>query len=458
MKSSSSAWASRLLGLSVSVLVAGLGACDPNDGGSNGTDTTPPSVSSTSPDDLATDVPLDATITITFDEAMDASSIAGAITVVGSLEDPYGTVTYDAASRTATFTPNAPLLSASTYDVVVSTAARDIAGNALAAAYDFSFATVGSGVPPHVLGVYPFDGSDNAWVDQSPYVEFDAELDPDSLTGQFTLRRTSDGALVPGTVIYDVGEVITVRFDPTDRLECPTSYTAEMTTGVRSAGGVQLEQPVSFTFTTGCPRFAIQLDNHPEESAYNVFGRVTDDQGVLDCGLNGLYCYGTYVIGTTVTLTATPSTSGVFYGWVGPAAFCTGTSPTISVSLGEGQDAMCKASFGPSPGLNVTLNVTYGPWIDRVYDATGSSSRIDCGPSPNPSVCTATVPAVDAVSIILAATKNPSAPAGTITWTCTRTHYDDPPTQTQSVYTGTAIGPMFISQNTDCHVELVPAP
>lgn len=443
-----------IFGLAISALVTGLVGCDPEDAGPTGTDTTPPTVASTNPADAAEGVSVGTTITITFDEAMDPTTIPGAVVVSNDLEDPYGTVTYDAATHSARFTAASPLIAYSTYYVHVTTGARDLAGNALAAAYDFSFLTAGSGTAVHPIGVYPSNGSTNASIDESPYIEFDGELDQSTLDGNFTLRRTSDGAVVPGTVIYDLGEIVTVRFDPTDRLTCPTSYTAEMTTDVRSASGVPLEAPVTFTFTTGCPRFGILLDNHPGESAFNVFGRVTDDQGELDCGLTGLYCYGTYTVGTTVTLTATPSSSGVFYGWVGPAAFCTGTNNSITVSLGEQESANCKASFGPSPGVNVSLNVTYGSWIDRVYDATSGSPRIDCGPSPNPSVCNTTVAAGDAVSLVLAATKNVNAPAGTLTWTCTHTNFDEPPTQTLSTYTGTAIGPMYLSRNTDCHVEL----
>lgn len=440
---------SRLTG---AVLVGLLAGCDPED--APPTDTTPPMVESTSPDDAAEGVSVDAPITITFDEAMDPATVPSSISVENALEDPYGTVTYDAASRTATFTHPSPLIANTVYQVHVTTGARDRAGNPLAAAYDFSFRTAGSGVAVQPIGVFPHDESTNASIDGSPYVEFDGELDPSTLAGNFTLRRTSDGAQVPGTVIYDPGEVVTVRFDPTDRLSCPTSYTAEMTTEVRSAGGVRLDAPVVFTFTTGCPRFAIQLDNHPEEAASNVFGRVTDDQDVLDCGMTGFACYGTYTVGTVVTLTATPSPSGVFYGWVGPDAFCSGTDASITVSLGEQEDGSCRASFGPAPGVNATLNVTYGSWIDRVVDVSSASPRVDCGPVANPSVCAATVPAADAVSLILVATPNASAPAGTITWTCTFTNRDDPPTQTQHTYTGTSIGPMYLSRDTDCHVAL----
>jgi len=52
-----------------------------------------------------------------------------------------GTVSYDAATRTAIFTPSAPLRYATTYTATVSTAVADPAGNTLAAPHTWTFTT-----------------------------------------------------------------------------------------------------------------------------------------------------------------------------------------------------------------------------------------------------------------------------------------------------------------------------
>jgi len=94
-------------------------------------DVTPPTVVSTSPAVDATGVPVTTVVTATFSEAMDASTI----TISSfTLDGVSGTVSYDSATRTATFTPSADLAENTTYTATLSTAITDVAGNPLAAA------------------------------------------------------------------------------------------------------------------------------------------------------------------------------------------------------------------------------------------------------------------------------------------------------------------------------------
>jgi len=64
-------------------------------------------------------------------------------------------------------------------------------------------------------------------------------------------------------------------------------------------------------------------------------------------------CSMSYVSGTTVTLTATPSAGKVFKGWTGAA--CRGTTPTCSVSLGGATSV--GATFG-DPTFPLTVSLT----------------------------------------------------------------------------------------------------
>jgi len=114
-----------------------------------GSDTTAPLVLFTIPVDNATGVPVDADITIRFNEAMDAATISGAtITMLeGALPfSPGGScVTYDGATFTATIDISsagcADLAATTVYTVTVSTNVRDVAGNQLAAPFTFNFTT-----------------------------------------------------------------------------------------------------------------------------------------------------------------------------------------------------------------------------------------------------------------------------------------------------------------------------
>ena len=103
------------------------------------TDTTPPAVSSTSPANNATDVAINTSITATFSETMDSSTITtGTFTVSGS-GNIAGTVTY--SDTTATFTPTTDLDYNTTYTATITTGAKDSAGNALQTDYMWSFTT-----------------------------------------------------------------------------------------------------------------------------------------------------------------------------------------------------------------------------------------------------------------------------------------------------------------------------
>jgi len=103
-------------------------------------DTVAPTVSATNPLNGSTGV---AVITATFSEAMNASTITTATFVVsGPGAVPVaGTVSYNASTYMATFTPSSPLTLASAYTATITTGVKDLAGNALASNHPWNFTT-----------------------------------------------------------------------------------------------------------------------------------------------------------------------------------------------------------------------------------------------------------------------------------------------------------------------------
>jgi len=99
-------------------------------------DTMQPTVVSTVPVDLATGVCVNQVLNATFNEAMLASTITatGTFTVKETISsaDVPGVVTYDAGTFTATFTPTAFFTAGLNYTATITTAATDLAGNAMA--------------------------------------------------------------------------------------------------------------------------------------------------------------------------------------------------------------------------------------------------------------------------------------------------------------------------------------
>jgi len=93
-------------------------------------------------------VAVDAVVTATFSEAMDASTITtGSFTLKIGATPVSGSVSYNAGTYTATFTPSANLANNTIYTASLSTAVTDIAGNALGAASTWNFTT---GVVPDI--------------------------------------------------------------------------------------------------------------------------------------------------------------------------------------------------------------------------------------------------------------------------------------------------------------------
>src|SRR5439155_10831754 len=100
-------------------------------------DTTPPTVTGTSPASNATGIPPTTTVTATLSEPVQAGTAhldlaAGSGTVAG-------TTSYDAASSTVTFTPNAAL-SVSTVYTATASGATDPSGNTMSP-YPWAFTT-----------------------------------------------------------------------------------------------------------------------------------------------------------------------------------------------------------------------------------------------------------------------------------------------------------------------------
>ena len=104
-------------------------------------DTTAPEVSASGPVNAAVGVPRNPSVTATFTEAMSGATINSTtfVLMAGVTAVP-GTVSF--SGMTAMFTPTSPLAPNTTYTATISTGAKDVAGNSLAAAKVWTFTTV----------------------------------------------------------------------------------------------------------------------------------------------------------------------------------------------------------------------------------------------------------------------------------------------------------------------------
>jgi len=131
-----------------------------------GPNTTAPTITFTSPANVATGVALNKTVNATFSTAMDPLTITAPGTFTLAVAGVNGaavtgTVTYDSQTNIATFAPSANLTASTQYTATVTNSAKDLAGNALAAGlvpnpWNFTTGTTVGPVGPNLASAAPF--------------------------------------------------------------------------------------------------------------------------------------------------------------------------------------------------------------------------------------------------------------------------------------------------------------
>jgi hypothetical protein len=134
-------------------------------------DTTPPSVSSVSPTNGATNIEISVIISAVFSEAIDSATLT--ITLKEGGSSVSGTVGYDSSAKKGTLTPASALKYSTTYTVTVAAGLKDTKGNAMASDYTWTFKTKAIALPslPLTAGqrwFYTAKTSDSVWVGWNP--------------------------------------------------------------------------------------------------------------------------------------------------------------------------------------------------------------------------------------------------------------------------------------------------
>lgn len=213
-------------------------------GSGTATDTMPPTLLSTFPDANLTVVTLNFDVAVDFSEVIDPSTInPQTFTLMKNGTTPVtGTVTY--VGTTALFKPASALLAGASYTATVTTGVKDLAGNALASDYTWSFSTGSSSVldtvAPQVVSqsVSPSNGATNVPVDSAYVVSFNEPIMP----FEFGLI---DGR--PVAVTFN-DTYTTVTMKPTVAMSPGTKYTASVK--IKDMAGNQMTTAYTWEFTT----------------------------------------------------------------------------------------------------------------------------------------------------------------------------------------------------------------
>ena len=229
-------------------------------------DVTRPTVIATLPANAASAVPTNTRITAAFSEAMAASSVSATtfqVTDTTRGTPVSGTVTYTAASNTATFTPGTlPLAGGDVFTARITAAATDLAGNGLAgnpaalpAASDyvwtFTTAATTDTTAPTVAAISPLDGSSGSCLTKTVTATFSEAMDPTTITAS-SFVVTAGGLAVAGSVSYDTAAMLATFVPSAPAGFAPnTAFVVTVTTAVTDLAGNPLATNKVWGFNTG---------------------------------------------------------------------------------------------------------------------------------------------------------------------------------------------------------------
>jgi hypothetical protein len=280
------------------------------------TDTTAPTVTSTVPANLASAVPVNQKIAATFSKGMDSRTLtATTFTLKGpSTTAVAGTVSYGGnAGAIATFTPTSSLAVNTLFTATITSGAKDLAGNALATPYQWTFTTGAAPdvVAPTVTLTVPANAASSVGINQAVNATFSKAMDPVTIsTATFTL--VTAGTPVTGTVSYDVSSHI-ATFTPASSLASSSTYTATISNAAKDLAGNALASgavPNPWTFMTGTASTGLAPVSL---GSAGTFGDIGGGAGMTNQGVLTVINGNIGTTGVSTSVTGFHDTAGCIY-------------------------------------------------------------------------------------------------------------------------------------------------
>ncbi|QIR40505.1 DUF4082 domain-containing protein [Tolypothrix sp. PCC 7910] len=323
-------------------------------------DTTPPTVTATTPSNGATNVSTATTVTAAFNEAIDPTTING---ITFELRSPSttlvtATVTYNSANNTATLTPSAALAASTTYTATVKGGTtdprvKDIAGNALAVNSTWSFTTAAADTtPPTVTATTPASSATNVSTTTTVTATFNEAVDPATINTTTFELRNSNNTLVTATISYNSANN-TATLTPSTALAANTTYTATVKGGttdprVKDLAGNALAANSTWSFTTSATSPVISIWNNSATPAI-----ITDpDNSSVELGVKFRSSANGYIKG--IRFYKSPQNTNTHVGTLWSS---TGTQLAQVTFTSETASGWQQANFATP--IAITANTTY---------------------------------------------------------------------------------------------------
>lgn len=215
-------------------------------------DTTPPTVTVTSPTDKSPAVPINRKISVAFSESMVPASFSSesfTLKETGTTGNLLGT--FVPADTSVVFTPDSLLTTNTDYTVTVkggiSGGVKDLAGNAMVNDYVFTFKTglTADATAPTIISTGAFDGEEGLPVNRASTATFSEPMDPTTLVSPATSFTVCATASQVGPCVTPVVGVVTylgntATFNPDSDLSANTWYMSTITDKAEDLAGIAL--------------------------------------------------------------------------------------------------------------------------------------------------------------------------------------------------------------------------
>jgi O-glycosyl hydrolase len=299
------------------------------------------------------------------------------------------TVSYNSTNLTATLAPAAPLAYNTTYTAEVTTGVTSSAGIALAANDTWTFTTA-TAPPLLITAVTPTNASTGVAISTTPTATFNQAMDATTITATtFTLTGPGNTA-VPATVSYNAGTSV-ATLAPAANLAYNATYTATITTGVKSSAEIALAAPDVWTFTTGAPPVPTVTATVPASNATSVnTGNALTATFSVPMNSSTLTTT-TFTLATTTgntpvagTVTYNAGTSTATFTPSSALAFSTSYTATITTGAQSSAGAALASNYGWSftTGANPNqVTVDFGTTYQTIRGFGGSTAWLGEMPS-----------------------------------------------------------------------------
>jgi len=237
-------------------------------------DTTHPSVVTQRPGNGAQGVPLNTSVVLYVNDAMNASTVQGALHVSQNGVLVSGTAQVSGNGQVVVFTPSVPWQNNALVQVFLDSTAQDVDGNNLTG-YQGSFRTAvdTSTVAPSVVSVSPSGSgvATNVVID----IGFNETLNAGTVsTTTVSLLEDIGGLPVVPSTVSVVGGGMIIQIVPNAPLAANTTYFVQLTTGLQGTNGLALpsiQDQVSFTTGAGTDTVAPTIVSvSPPDGSVNV--------------------------------------------------------------------------------------------------------------------------------------------------------------------------------------------